>query len=324
VLAARPLRPGVDPTGLSVVADQRWLLSPAIFEDHLQTRTLNYALQPQRFWASAKRYVWLLLNHAEPPRPPGSTGRRPSVASIGKGFDDLAAVTAADLDAYLRDLLASQLPPAVMADRVIEVRRLWAWRGVLPACDRLPQAPPWNGDNANTVVGHHPHGVENRTPRIHPDTMDRLLGWALRFVDVFADDILAAAHEHRRLHQHSLRRRRRDVGPTRGAAASWKVNSAPCSSGFASPASRCPASSVPMAAAWSPGSTWGACLAASATGSSSGSASWSRPPACRSPTPATWTRRSPAAWTASRGAASVSPTTRPNTSPSTCPPPAMS
>jgi hypothetical protein len=231
VLAARPLRPGVDPTGLSVVADQRWLLSPAIFEDHLQTRILNYALQPQRFWASAKRYVWLLLNHAEPPRPPGSTGRRLSVASIGKGFDDLAAflhwldthqiacladVTAGDLDAYLRDLLASQLPRAVMADRVIEVRRLWAWRKVLPACDRLPEAPPWNGDNANTIVGHHPHGVENRTPRIHPDTMDRLLGWALRFVDAFADDILAAAHEHRRLHQHSLRRRRRDAGPTRG------------------------------------------------------------------------------------------------------------
>lgn len=35
--------------------------------------------------------------------------------------------------------------------------------------------------------------------------MDRLLCWALRFVDTFADDIIAAAREHRRLYHRSAK-----------------------------------------------------------------------------------------------------------------------
>jgi len=35
------------------------------------------------------------------------------------------------------------------------------------------------------VLGQGRQEEENRTPRIHPDTMTALLSWSLRFVEVF-------------------------------------------------------------------------------------------------------------------------------------------
>jgi hypothetical protein len=57
---------------------------------------------------------------------------------------------------------------------------------------------------------------ENRTPRIHPETMSALLAWALRFVETFAEDITAAFDEYLVLSERSGRSRMgRDLPPPR-------------------------------------------------------------------------------------------------------------
>jgi integrase len=231
VLANRPLRPGTDMSGLSVFADDRWVLTPAIFEDHHPATSLNLALLPPRFTAAAKHYLWQQINHPEPPGLRGLPARRPAVGSIPGRFRTLAVflhwldtrrirriadVTAADLDAYLGDQQVAEVSAKMVADRIHEVWRLWAWRHLLPADHRLPDEPPWQGDDAAATLGRRRDGPENRTPRIHPATMDRLLGWALRFVDVFADDILAAGRAYLVLQQRCERARRRGEHPRRG------------------------------------------------------------------------------------------------------------
>jgi integrase len=218
VLANRPLRPDTDMTRLSVFADDRWILTPAVFEDHDRGLSLNFTLVPARFRTSAKHVIWQQLNHPEPPGLSDMPARRPSVSTIASRFRALAAflhwlhahgtsrladVTMADLDAYLGDLQSAGLSAGVLAERVHEVRRLWTWRQLLPADDRLPDDPPWQGDETGTLTGRQRLDLEN------PTTMDRLLGWALRFVEVFADDIHAASRDYLELHLRSEKTRRR-------------------------------------------------------------------------------------------------------------------
>ncbi len=234
VLANRPLRPEVDRAALSRLADDRWVLTPAIFEDHAKAVTLDFTKLPTRFRAVAKQYVWLLLNHTEPPVIHGAAGRRPAVPSVAKhfralvaflvwlevrGITRLADVTAAHLDAYLGDLLAAELPGGTRRERINEIRRLWSWRQHLPPADRLADAPPWHGDSSQTIFGQRRRSLENRTPRIHPDVMDRLLLWSLRFVEEFADDILTAWVDYCVLRQRTPRARRRGEGPRSGRGA---------------------------------------------------------------------------------------------------------
>ena len=57
----------------------------------------------------------------------------------------------------------------------------------------------------------------NRTPRIHTDTIDLLLLWALRYVEDFAQDITAAFDEHTRLRPRSSIARPPNRAPRRGA-----------------------------------------------------------------------------------------------------------
>jgi integrase len=228
VLVNRPLRPGTDLAGLSRFADDRWWLTPAIFEDHATGKSLNLAGVPGPFQETAKHYLWQQLNHPKPPVLRGQVRPRLAVGTIAHNFQALAAflhwlaargidrlgdVTDQDLDGYLADLLVAPAATRVRAGRINEVRGLWSYRELLPPAGRLPTTPPWQGDDAAAILGRRRHGLENRTPRIHPDTMDRLLCWALRFVELFADDILAAHHEHAMLALRSDRARGRGEWP---------------------------------------------------------------------------------------------------------------
>jgi integrase len=228
VLRNRPLRPDTDPAALSRFGDDRWVLTPAIFEDHAKATSVNFAPLPACFQPTAKRYVFAQLDHPDPPGLPGGSCGRLAVHTIATNVKHLAAfllwlhgrriarldqVTGEDLDAYLRDVLAAGRGVGLMADRVNEVRRLWAHRALLPAGDRLPDAPPWQGTDTAALVGRRVAAPENRTPRIQPATMNRLLAWALRFVEVFADDVLAARAEHATLSQRNPRARKRGESP---------------------------------------------------------------------------------------------------------------
>src|SRR3546814_5671942 len=57
---------------------------------------------------------------------------------------------------------------------------------------------PWAGQAPARVAGYR-HVRENRTPRFPEEVIAALLAWSLRYVTVFADDILAARRELDRL-----------------------------------------------------------------------------------------------------------------------------
>jgi integrase len=227
VLLTRPLRPGTDPAVLSVFGEDRWQLTPALFEEHVASTSLNFAAVPVRFRHTAKHYVWQLLSCADPPVLRRITQSRLAVRTIVTAFPALTAfllwldtrgitalvdVRPADLDAYLSDLKDAAVSRDIVAERIVTVRRLWAWRGLLPIRDRLPEAPPWRGEDTTALIGQNRRGVENRTPRIPPATITRLLLWSLRFVEDFAVDILAIRDEYATLIPRSFTARHRHGG----------------------------------------------------------------------------------------------------------------
>jgi integrase len=207
------------------------LLTPAIFEDHAPATSVHFSPLPARFQLAAKCYVFQQLDHPDPPSLPGGLRGRLAVKTIAANFKHLVAflvwldvrgvarlseMASLDLDAYLHDLLAAQLSAGVKVDRVNEVRRLWAYRELLPAGDRLPDAPPWQGLGSGRLLGRQSGEMENRTPRIPPATMDWLLAWALRFVEDLAEDILNALAEHAVLSERNERARQRGECPRSG------------------------------------------------------------------------------------------------------------
>lgn len=233
VLLRRDLRPGTDLSRMSRFADDRWDMDPAIFEDHAKARSLNFAPIPQPLRREAKYYIWQLLNHTEPVTIRRANGGRPSILSVVQTFSpfkaflswlDSQAVTAFArvthhmLDDYLADLAEQELSVGRKYDRVVEVRRLWAFRDVLPERLRLPSSPPWGGEDSRELFGSVHGGRENRTPRIQERTMQQLLRWAIRFIEDWAEDILAAHAEHVELHENDPHERRLVGGgpPPRG------------------------------------------------------------------------------------------------------------
>lgn len=233
VLLHRKHNPAVDPARQSVFADDRWDLTPGLFEAHAVTCRLNFLAVPAAFRAHAKHYVWQLINHDPPRRLRSARGTRLALRSVALTLPRITAfllwldthqitgcdqVSTEDLDRYLADVVTTEITANMKASLLIEVRRLWSYRDRLPEPMRLPAAEPWAGEDPKDLLGGPARPRENRTPRIHTDTIELLLMWSLRFVEDFADDIIAAFHEHLRLfpygpstHQHGIRVARRQV-----------------------------------------------------------------------------------------------------------------
>jgi integrase len=204
---------------MSVFADQWWDLTPGSFEAHTARRRINFGAAPDRFRHTAKHYVWQLINHDDP-RPMGSIRRRRlALRSIALGFSRLTAflhwldtrdvahlaeVTAEMLDDYAEDVARLEASANLRTALLLEVRRLWSYRSLLPASMRLPEAPPWDADDPSDLLGGAKRPRENRTMRIAADTMQTLLMWCLRFIDDFADDIITAFGEYLQLRSRSL------------------------------------------------------------------------------------------------------------------------
>ncbi|OIJ85071.1 hypothetical protein BIV25_45030 [Streptomyces sp. MUSC 14] len=225
VLLNRDIRPETDLSRLSRFSDDRWDLNPAIFEDHYPSTTLNFALIPAELRLAAKFYLWQLLNHTESRRVRGARGKRSAVVTIARAFSNglqfvlqwlasrqvtqFCQVTQELLDDYLVALEDEEVPLDYRYRRLTEVRRLWAYRDTLPLVMRLPDAPPWAGEDTQDLLRGTRVDRENRTRRIAEPTMQMLLLWAIRFVEDFAEDILAAHAERLQLHANTTDGRRR-------------------------------------------------------------------------------------------------------------------
>ncbi|MEU4814912.1 hypothetical protein AB0G03_04595 [Micromonospora aurantiaca] len=215
VLQNRPLRSDTSTAALSRFADDRWDLNPAIFEEHARSQSLNFATIPAPLRAAAKFYIWQLINHPKARTMRRSSTGRMSIHSIeiafygslqqvlhwfaDQGVTEFSQVTSQMLWDYLDDLEDGQVAIERRYRRITEIRRLWIHRDILPPALRLPEAPPWDGEDTRDLLKRRRSDSENRTRRINEHTMQTLLNWAVRFVENFSDDIIGAWDEYRLL-----------------------------------------------------------------------------------------------------------------------------
>jgi hypothetical protein len=133
------------------------------------------------------------------PVPPGED--HPAVATVRTAFTDYArflkwaagrdtsvsGMTGADLEDYQRFLSTSLPNPGTRKRACSGVRKFWLWRSSLPSgglrFDPL-HLDGWSTPNARAG--------ENATGRIPEEVLGPLFVWAMRFIDDFSADIIAA------------------------------------------------------------------------------------------------------------------------------------
>jgi hypothetical protein len=221
VLGDRPLRAGVRREATSRFRDPIWNLGPANHPRHGRRLTLNLTTVPEQFLLATKELFYALLA-SEPP--PGhlllrvETIRRHFSSVLGfltwadnRGVRSLAALTAEDLAAYQDHLLRRQGATATWRHRQRHaVRLFWVYRARL-LTDQLMFDPDgleaWEDENCWTGRR------ENCTDRIPEAVLGPLLGWALRWVDEFSDDVVRAHAEWGALNVNTGANRRRRGAP---------------------------------------------------------------------------------------------------------------
>lgn len=213
VLRSRPLRAGTGPDSLPRFSDDIWRLQAAHPDLHAVAATVCWDRFPPPLVEAFKAFALAALDHPYPDDPNGSWpgGERPAVTTIAlwvrdlrvlawwlheRGVTQLCDMTADDLDAYRRHVVAL----ACSADRrgrlLASLRPLWAYRAHLPPAARLAPDP---GDARDAGLGGRPWSEDNKTPRIAPATMEALLAWSLTMVEQVAADIVAANRDFCRL-----------------------------------------------------------------------------------------------------------------------------
>ncbi|MGW8992586.1 hypothetical protein ACWGRF_22005 [Streptomyces zhihengii] len=211
----RQIRHDANPARLSRFADNRWELNEGIFEDHARSQSLNFEIVSEPLRLAAKHYVWQLINHPKARTLRRSKKGRVALHSIeiffygalqhvlkwfaDQGITEFCQVTDEMLWDYLDALDEDNVATDQRYRRIIEVRRLWIQRDLLPFFLRLPEAPPWDGEDTRVLLERTRGDRENRTKRIGEHTMQGLLRWAVRFLEDFSEDILAAWDEYRTL-----------------------------------------------------------------------------------------------------------------------------
>lgn len=211
VLASAPLKSGHVREELSRVDDASWDLGPAVFREnarHCHVTVHFDVLEHADVKTAMRAYLYTRLNIDLP-------GCRPKLApaSIRQAFNqarrfyafvrarlgrlDLGRVDQALVDDYARDLRADpKRRPIIVAQLLQVVIDLYHLRDHLAGTGLGFE--PWSGRAAARVAGYR-HVRENRTPRMPEEIITPLLAWSMRYITVFAKDILAARAEINRL-----------------------------------------------------------------------------------------------------------------------------
>ncbi|MFC6061460.1 hypothetical protein [Streptomyces ochraceiscleroticus] len=220
VLAGRPLRPGVRLSDTSRFGEDIWLLKHAQTQNHQSDLVLNFWRIPATFRTVVKEICFTLLRGD---LPPGCEAIR-SIDSIrgyltelkmvfkwleSRGVTEVAAITPADVEAFARYIAGQRLSQDTKDARHRGMRLLWLCRSKI--------SDPMAFDPSAVIVGlrlpqSRSAGArrrENVTDRIPEQVHAPYLVWALRFVDDFASDIVAAHEEWRQLSRWTMPARRR-------------------------------------------------------------------------------------------------------------------
>ncbi|WP_406402443.1 integrase [Streptomyces sp. NBC_00879] len=203
---------------VSRYGDDAWSMDPINANPSTERVRVLWKPFPALMREECRYLAWLMINIALPDiflegRAP-SMRTRQSAATIyrtvlqwrrfatwldKRGVTSLTACT----DEHFRDYALS-LNRKLKANRntvgaeLVCLTRLWMFDRTSPVPLHIPE-PPWEHEGGDDFLPAASVGGENLTEAISPETMGPLLIWALRVVDDFAEDILAAWAENRRL-----------------------------------------------------------------------------------------------------------------------------
>ncbi|WP_157536681.1 hypothetical protein [Kitasatospora mediocidica] len=196
VFHARRLRVGAVLEKTSRFSDDVWVLGPAMLKKHERRFVLDFTLIPATHRQVAKELCYEMLSGTVP-----AGEDRPDVSTIRTAFTEyvrflrwaaarprrLDAMTGRDLEDFQRFLIQSLSAADARQRARSAARKFWLWRSVL-SCDVLCFDPRhvdgWSEPKA--------HNGENATARIPEEVLGPLFVWAMRFIDEFSTDILAA------------------------------------------------------------------------------------------------------------------------------------
>ncbi|RLK49325.1 hypothetical protein [Microbacterium telephonicum] len=199
VLRGRPLRNGQLLTTTARYGDENWDLAPAAIQKQERGFTIRFATVPEAYRATHRLLMFSMLSGS---LPPGED--RPSISTVvtthynlnvfyrwldhHHGGRPISTVTLETLESYQRHLLLkhSASPGRRHALRSA-VAYLWRFRVSLGSASLA-----LNPHKLAAWSEPHQPPRENSTARIPEQVHSRLLVWALRFVDDFAEDILDA------------------------------------------------------------------------------------------------------------------------------------
>ena len=195
----------------------RWDLALLSTGDHQKTVSLAWDPFPLDVRPSFRRAGWALVNLPTPEellerawtkwvkwispatmRSVVSHWRQFAAWLTDCGISRLADVDQDDLEEYAGHVAGLKRRRQKAAEILASISLLWGFAPHLPSSDRIPM-PPWESHGLRDYLPADEATNENTTPPIHPAVMSPLLIWALRFVEEFADDILAAWEERQRL-----------------------------------------------------------------------------------------------------------------------------
>ncbi|GAA2774060.1 integrase [Kitasatospora cinereorecta] len=191
--------------------DPAWSLSPLPHGPGASRPAIRWDSFPPAFREEMRYLTWLLINTSLPAGfLIGKHSRWRTTVSPGhiyptvtkwrafcrwldeQGRTSLGDCDPADLRAYALHLTADRGTPRTTTQKVLAaLTRLWALDSSNPFPAGLCE-PPWLSEGADDFLPAGSSTGENATEPITPATMGPLLMWALRVVDDFSHDILAA------------------------------------------------------------------------------------------------------------------------------------
>ena len=213
ILRQRTVRPGTLPGKLSRFDDAVWHLAPAHPDAHAKINAIRWDHWPAELVDVFKPVTLAFLEHPTPRSVTvTSDGDLMSIGTLAyrlrmlrefaewmsqQHLPNLHEVTDQQLDRYRQHVLRLEASTHHKSNLFIAVRTVWDYRGRLPPHCRLNTHSPWGGmpPARLAAAASRPAGTENTTPRVAAATMEALLAWSLRMVEVIGPDIVAARAE---------------------------------------------------------------------------------------------------------------------------------
>ena len=207
VVATAPLRPGYRRQNISRYDDTTWDLGPAVFRENARRChvTVHFSsVKDVELAAALRAYLYARLNISIPGYKqtlPGGNIRQTfnrirrffEFVEVEGGVFDLRRVNQTLLDRYVKWLKSKGVTPVAVAHCIDPIFDLYHYRWHLGAY--ALSFEPWPGRFASTVAGCQSVRAENRTARIPEPIINALVAWSIKYVTVFAKDILAAREE---------------------------------------------------------------------------------------------------------------------------------